>query len=454
MSWHLHGLTDMLMSVRLSLQGESMSGLQVEVCPETRISQTLLESIANHFEPRDFAVRFWDGSTWIPEPGQSARFTLILQHPGALRRMFWPPYGTPLAEAYIYDDFDIEGDMYSFFVFVKHLLARHWSVAERLQLAKQLLSLPSVHGRQDGHRAARLRGKKRTLERDRQAISYHYDTSNDFFALWLDKRMVYSCAYFADLEDDIDTAQERKLDYICRKLRLRCDQRLLDIGCGWGGLVLHAARNYGVRALGITLSQKQAELANQRIHEYGLQDRCRVEYRDYREVGETEGFDCAVSVGMLEHLGEAMLPTFFRCAWQVLRPGGVFLNQAITLKAGITYPRWTTFARRYVFPDGEIRPLTSTLRAAELAGFEVRDVESLREHYALTLQRWLHRLEARHLEARQATDEVTYRVFRLYLAGARHAFEAGTYNLHQTLLAKPDHGISGLPLTRAAWYAN
>jgi cyclopropane-fatty-acyl-phospholipid synthase len=421
--------------------------------PAVGASLTLLQALTSSYEPRDFAVRLWDGTSWEPEAGQSTKFTLVLHHPGALRAMFWPPHRSRLAEAYIYDDLDIEGDIHAFFRLIRHLLAQHWSVADRLRLAVRLWSLPSTTRPHTGRQPAHLHGRKRSLARDREAISYHYDLSNDFFATWLDRRMVYSCAYFTDASDDLDAAQEHKLDHVCRKLRLRAGERLLDIGCGWGGLAIHAAQRYGVHVLGITLSQRQAEEANERIRRAGLTDRCKVAYQDYREIDGSQSFDKIASIGMVEHLGEAMLPIFYQAAWRSLRPGGAFLNHGITLNARTGYPRWTRFARQYVFPDGEIRPLISYLHAAEAVGFEVRDVESLREHYVLTLQHWVKRLEAHHDEARQLTDEVTYRIFRLYLAGARQGFLSGSYNLHQTLLVKPADGQSGLPLTRSDWYA-
>ncbi len=253
-------------------------------------------------------------------------------------------------------------------------------------------------------------------------------------------------------DDDLDTAQEQKLEYICRKLRLHPGERLLDIGCGWGGLVMYAAQHYGVQAYGITLSEPQAELAQRRIEEAGLTGKCKVEVRDYREVTEANSFDKIVSVGMFEHVGESLLPTYFKQAWQLLRPGGVFLNHGIASDSFDAAKAKTSFVNHYVFPDGELLPINSTLRAAETSGFEVRDVESLREHYMLTLRHWVRRLEAHAEEARKLTNDVTYRVWRLYMSGSAHGFQTGSNTIYQTLLAKPDRGDSGLPLTRADWY--
>ncbi len=310
---------------------------------------------------------------------------------------------------------------------------------------------PATHSGQRG--PARLAGRRHSVERDRQAVTYHYDVSNDFYALWLDRRMVYSSAYFQAAGEDLDTAQARKLDYICRKLRLQPGQRLLDIGCGWGGLVLHAAQHYGVDATGITLSQPQVELANERIAAAGLSGQCRVEARDYRELDEPEGYDVLVSVGMFEHVGAALLPTYFDQSWRLLKPGGVFLNHGIASRANEVLPDGPNFSDAYVFPDGELTPISATLRAAEEAGFEVRDVESLREHYALTLRHWVRRLETQHDAALRFVDEPTYRVWRLFMSSNAHGFRTGALNVYQALLVKPDaHGRSDLPLTRADWY--
>ncbi len=415
---------------------------------------SLLEDLFGSSKQRNFAVRLWDGSIWRPGGGSEelVRFTVVLQHPGALRKMFLPPNDLTLGEAYIYNDFDIEGDIEAVFPLAEQFTENQWGKMEQLRFGKRLLSLPNRGQLRPEDSAAKLRGTRHSKERDRQAVTYHYNRSNDFYALWLDSRMVYSCAYFATPDDDIDTAQERKLDYICRKLRLRPGERLLDIGCGWGGLVIYAAQHYGVEAYGITLSEPQAELAQRRIEETGLTGKCKVEVRDYREVTDANSFDKIVSVGMFEHVGEALLPTYFKQAWQLLRPGGVFLNHGIASDSFDAAQAKASFVNHYVFPDGELLPISSTLRAAETSGFEVRDVESLREHYTLTLRHWVRQLEAHAEEARKLTNDVTYRVWRLYMSGSAYAFETGRNNIYQALLAKPERGASGLPLTRADWY--
>lgn len=401
-----------------------------------------------------FGVRLWDRTYWPDD--QSRPTTLVLNHPGALRSMLLPGTEVGLGEAYLYDDFDVEGSLENVFALADDLAQDGNGVLQKLHAARELLQLPARPRLKTGRRGpAHFTGKRHSMERDRQAVTYHYDVSNDFYALWLDRRMVYSCAYFQTPDDDLDRAQERKLDYICRKLRLRPGQRLLDIGCGWGGLVIYAAQNYGVNATGITLSRPQAELANARIAEAGLKDRCRVLVRDYREVDEPGGYDALVSVGMFEHVGARLLPAYFSQAWKLLRPGGVFLNHGIANRALEGPRKGRSFSDAYVFPDGELTPISTTLRAAEEIGFEVRDVESLREHYALTLRHWVRRLEVHHNQALGYVDEPTYRVWRLFMSGSAYGFHVGRLNVYQALLVRlGEGGQSGLPLTRADWYFN
>jgi cyclopropane-fatty-acyl-phospholipid synthase len=408
-----------------------------------------LDALLKRYPKRDFQVRFWDGATWGAQ--KEPRFTLVLKHSGALRTMFLSPSELSMGEAYIYDDFDIEGDIEAAFELAEYVLGQEHNSQETPDLKERLHKLPGSDHRRTKLGIPRLWGGLHSRDRDRRAVSYHYDLPVQFYALWLDPRLVYSCAYFAAQEDDLDAAQAHKLDYICRKLRLRPGERLLDIGCGWGGLIMHAAAHYGAQAVGITVSSPQAEVARDRLREAGLGDRCRVEVADYRELDHAQPYDKIVSVGMFEHVGEALLPEYFRGARELLKPGGVFLNHGIAYSA--TYRRrGPSFVDRYVFPDGDLVPISTSLRAAESVGLEVRDVESLREHYALTLHHWVKRLEAHQDEARRITDDVTYRIWRLYMAGAAHGFRRGRLNLYQTLLAKPLHGQSGLPLTREDWY--
>ena len=417
-------------------------------------SRAMLADLTAGYGPRDFAVRFWDGSTVDPDPGQPARFTLVLQHAGALRAMFWPFNDKGFGEAYIFDDFDVEGDIHAFFSWVKHLLGRGWSRAKNLKFLFRLMGLPNTpKPRAGGPAGAVLSGDKRSLSRDAAAIGFAYDTSNDFYELFLDRNMVYTCAYFHTPDEPLDAAQERKNDLICRKLRLKAGEKLLDIGCGWGGLLVHAVKNYGVEAVGVTLSKEQVAYARERIKAEGLEGRCRVEYQDYREVPKTGEYDKVACIGLAEHVGEQMMTELMNAAWGALKPRGQYLHHGITLRANTPYPKWTAFARRYVFPDGEVRPILTALKAGEGVGFEIRDVESLREHYILTLENWVKNLEANREAAVRLTDEVTYRIFRVYLAGAARGYRSGLYNLYQTLFAKPDAaGVTGLPLTREGWY--
>ncbi|MBW6485962.1 MAG: cyclopropane-fatty-acyl-phospholipid synthase family protein [Syntrophobacterales bacterium] len=404
-------------------------------------------------------VRLWDGSNW---PGDVATSTkIVLKHPGALRAMFLPGHELGLGEAYLYDDFDIEGNCEEVFDLAEDLARRTSGWRVKLRAAKELLSLPAegehpwlkAHGDAFRRPPVKLTGKPHSQERDRQAVTFHYNVSNEFYKLWLDRRMVYSSAYFQSPKEDLDSAQEGKLDYICRKLRLKPGQKFLDIGCGWGALVLHAAERYGVDATGITLSEPQAELANERIVAAGLGDRCRVLVADYRELETKEGYDALASVGMFEHVGEALLPVYFRQACDLMKPGGVFLNHGIVRRMGDVPHAGRNFVDTYVFPDGELIPVSVTLKAAEDVGFEIRDLESLREHYALTLRHWVRRLEGAHKEALNYVDEPTYRVWRLYMSGSANGFARGRINVYQALLSKPGaQGKSGLPLTRGDWY--
>jgi cyclopropane-fatty-acyl-phospholipid synthase len=469
---------------------------------DSHVGIALLQTLWGDLRARDFAVRFWDGTTWDVEASCPRRFTLILESPEALSRLLIAPSDLALGEAYVFQDIDIEGDVESAFDLADEIIerrdelsmmeaARIWFLLRRLNRAQRTTISTLAPGRfrpagvmvtepvqrsngSNGSNGADLKATTKRWrsskaardhrpEADKAAIAYHYDVSNEFYKLWLDQRMVYSCAYFATPDEDIDTAQERKIDYVCRKLRLQPGERLLDLGCGWGGLVMHAASHYGVDAFGITLSREQAELAMQRIRELGLTDRCRVEHRDYRELGMGGGgagleacagsaYDKIACVGMFEHVGEANLQSCLKQTFHLVKPGGVFLFHGITRGYHHPLPE-PSFVTRYVFPNGELVPISTVLRAAERVGFEVRDVESLREHYMLTLRQWVERLEANREEAIRLTSLETFRVWKLFMAGSAQRFRVGQLNLHQALLAKPDkRGESGMPLMRSDWY--
>jgi cyclopropane-fatty-acyl-phospholipid synthase len=429
--------------------------------------RAVLTALFGEPHQRPFDVRFWDGAV---DRGQNARppFTLVLNRPAALRRMLLPPNELSITEAYIGGDVDIEGSMEA-----ASMLS--WAIGDRLRsplamarLVRLVLRLP---GQVDDDLAtirfpeqARKLGPRHTPVRDAAAIHYHYDVGNSFYQLWLDRRMVYSCAYFRSAEDSLDTAQEAKLDLICRKLRLKPGERLLDIGCGWGGLIMHAAEHYGVDATGITLSENQAALAKERIEQAGLSDRCRVAIRDYRTLNADDAYDKISSVGMVEHVGATHLPVYFASAFRALKPGGLFMNHGIVslseprprpLREKIFRKFWKTdaFIDTYVFPDGKLTAAHDVIAAAEGAGFEVRDVESLREHYAMTLRHWVRSLEEKSREAKELVGEHHFRIWRLYMAASASSFAKAAINVIQTLLAKPDaQGNSNIPLTREDVY--
>ncbi len=414
-------------------------------------SLNFLRELLADCHPRNFEIELWDGTRWAPEPGQFRRFTWKINRPGALRRAFSSASELALGEAYIFGDFDIDGDIEGVFPLANYFLRHKWSATQKLQLASLLFRLP-LSDPIDTTRRSILSGRLHSKRRDRQAIQHHYDVSNDFYALWLGSEMVYSCAYFQRPNDDLNTAQAQKLDYICRKLRLRDGDRLLDIGCGWGGLILHAVRHYGVRALGITLSESQLWYAKRRIVNQGLSDRCEVRLLDYRELDEPASFDKVASVGMVEHVGEKNLAAYFESAYKALKPGGTFLSHGIGVPENRPRPKTPSFGDLYVFPDGELIPVAAMAQRAEHAGFEVRDVENLREHYALTLRHWVRAMQAHCMRAHELVDDTTYRIWRLHMAGSAYYFQAGLLDLYQMLLVKPENGKSHLPLTRADWY--
>ena len=436
---------------------------------ELQCARAVVAELFGDSHSRNFGVRYWDG---YAEPGRQVTmpFTLVLQRSGALRRMLLPPSELALGEAFVRGDFDVEGDLEAAAALGPVIAERLRSPRRLTRVARLLLQLPShdreSHGKAPERRSAHpYAGRRHTRHRDAEVIRFHYDVGNDFYALWLDAQRVYSCGYFPTGAEDIDAAQVAKLEHICRKLLLRPGERLLDIGCGWGGLLRYAARQYGVEAVGITLSPAQAEYAGQRIAADGLEARCRVEVRDYRDLPRDATFDKVVSVGMFEHVGPAQLPTYFGAAFRLTAPRGLFLNHGIVSledarprslseRLGRRLWRQGEFMDRHVFPDGELVTLSDAIRTAEAAGFETRDAESLREHYARTLLQWVQRLEERRAEAVAIVGDTTYRVWRLYMAVSAHAFTVGRIGLVQTLLAKPDAaGRCCLPPTREDLYS-
>ncbi|MEZ5659271.1 MAG: cyclopropane-fatty-acyl-phospholipid synthase family protein [Burkholderiaceae bacterium] len=380
-------------------------------------------------------VILWDGSE---HPlGDEPRVAIKLRSAKALRYLL-PPTLENLGEAYVEGEIDAEGD-------IRDVI----DVASRLAEAgssSRLGALPTW-------------ARTHTRQSDREAVHYHYDISNEFYRLFLDEQMVYSCAYFEHPGMTLEAAQVAKLDLICRKLRLAPGMRLLDIGCGWGALALHAARHYQCEVVGITLADRQFELARERVAQAGLEERIDIRLQDYRDVPELAGFDRISSVGMFEHVGLKQLGTYFSRVHDLLKPGGMALNHGITSadpdsrSVGLGGGE---FIARYVFPDGELPHVALAISELSRAGLELADAESLRRHYGRTLWAWSERLEGRIDEARVLAGATRTRIWRAYLAGCAHAFDAGWINIYQLLVGRPRESGTGQdidqPMTRDYMY--
>lgn len=381
-------------------------------------------------------VRLWQGDE--VSLGDEPSVTLHLRSPHAARRLLRPDLAS-LGEAYVEGLVDLDGE-----------------VSKAIAVASQLAKTRGTHAPNGRYRSWFTRHTRRS---DKQAIAYHYDVSNEFYAKFLDPRMVYSCAYFRTGHEDIATAQLQKLDHICRKLRLAPGQRLLDIGCGWGALVIRAAERYGVEALGVTLSKQQFELASQRVREAKLEGRVEIRLQDYRDIPASREFDRIASIGMFEHVGLARLREYFGKLNDLLKPGGIAMNHGITSSSPDS--RWVgmgggEFIDRYVFPDGELPHVSLAIRELSAAGLELADAESLRRHYALTLRAWSEAFERHFDELRAIAGEKRARIWRVYLAGCAWAFAQGWINLYQLLAFKPLASANGLesplPLARDYMY--
>ena len=406
---------------------------------------TIFNALFCGYEGPAFAIRLWDGWRWSSSNSETPVCTMVVESPQSFQSLVAEPNEITLGEAFIHGDLDVEGDIFSVFSIAEHIFNRPRRLWQQI-LEKAYATFYGL-GQWFKH------GSRHSLQRDRASISYHYDQPIDFYKSWLGQSLAYSCAYFRDEEDSLDDAQEQKLDLICRKLRLRPQERFLDIGCGWGSLVLHAANQYHVHAQGITLSREQEQVAKQRIEQTRLAQHCGVELRDYRESdGVQHTFDKIASVGMFEHVGLKNLPQYFSTVRRLLRPGGVFLNHGIT-RSYTSATRKASFVDRYVFPDGQLVTLSQVLEAAESQGLEVRDVENLREHYELTLRRWVEGLRRNSGTLLRHVSEVTYRTWLLYMAGSAAAFRRGDIAVHQILFSRPDRGSSQLPLTREDLYS-
>jgi cyclopropane-fatty-acyl-phospholipid synthase len=377
-------------------------------------------------------VRLWNGA--LIEGMERASVVVSVHSPGALMRLANPNLGQ-LARSYVEGEIDVDGNM-----------------RDVLNLGEALMRGQSTYDRP----VPRWSWWRHTRGADRRNIQAHYDVGNDFYGLWLDRNRVYSCAYFKSPADSLDTAQEQKLDHICRKLRLQPGERLLDIGCGWGGLILWAVRNYGVSALGITLSEGQFQFAQQRIRDLGLEDRCEVRLLDYRDVPEHTPFDKIASVGMFEHVGLHNLPAYFAKIQRLLKPGGLVMNHGITtnsLEGAQLGSGLGDFVEEYVFPGGELMHVSTVTREMARQGLEVWDAECLRPHYARTLWHWVDRLEARRAEGRAMVGEKKLRVWLIYMAGSAYAFSRGWISIYQLLGGKPlPDGTLPHPLTREHVY--
>jgi cyclopropane-fatty-acyl-phospholipid synthase len=406
---------------------------------------------------REFPVRLWDGTVLPPPRPSGVRGALVLTTPRALDALLPPATERRLSEAYLDGDFEIEGDAVGLLE-----AAMRWEgprpgtgvLSAVLKLAARRV-LSRLAPRRDID--ARLHGRTHSQGRDRQAVQHHYDVSDDFYRLFLDEEMVYSCACFAPGVRSLEEAQRAKLELVCRKLELGKGERFLDVGCGWGALVAHAVAHHGASAVGITLSENQLAQARRRVA--AGPPGASILAADYRQLGE-EQFHKIASVGMMEHVGQARLPQYFRALHRLLHPGGLLLNHAIAdTSTDSPALSWTSrrgggFIERYIFPDGELVPLGTVLAAAEHAGFEVRDVESLREHYADTCAAWLERLESRWSEAERLVGRRRARAYRLYLASSSAQFRLRRISVFQVLLAKLDEQgrAHGVPRWRGEWY--
>jgi cyclopropane-fatty-acyl-phospholipid synthase len=392
------------------------------------------------------SLRMFDGSQVGPP---DAAVTIEVRSPRALSYIATGKGDLGLARAYVMGDIEVAGDLYTALRTLSRLNL-DLPLRERIQLLRDLGGVRLLKPPPRPEQEVKLSGRRHSKTRDQRAISHHYDVSNRFYEWVLGPSMAYTCAVYPTADASLEQAQFDKFDLVARKLGLRQDMRLLDVGCGWGGMVMHAAREYGVRALGVTLSRQQAEWAQKAIAEAGLSELAEVRFLDYRDVPEQE-FDAISSIGLTEHIGLAQLPDYFSFLYSRLKPGGRLLNHCITEPNNIDEIRKGWFISRYVFPDGELTGAGRLVSQIHDVGFEVRHEENLREHYALTLADWSANLNAHWDEAVAEVGEAKARVWRLYLAGCQLAFEQNEIQLHQVLATKADaFGRSGMPL-RPDW---
>ncbi|MEV6764909.1 cyclopropane-fatty-acyl-phospholipid synthase family protein [Streptomyces sp. NPDC051105] len=412
--------------------------------------------------PLPVRLRAWDGSQAGPPDAPA----IVIRNRRALRYMLFRPGELGLARAWVAGDLEVEGDLYSALAVISGLI---WERGEDDRTLAQALRDPEVRaaGREllklagppvppaPPREEVRRRRHLHTRRSDKQAISHHYDVGNDFYEIVLGPSMVYSCAYWGAVEDadTLETAQRDKLELVCRKLDLRPGQRLLDVGCGWGSMAIHAAREHGASVVGVTLSQEQAAYARKRVADEGLTDRVEIRVQDYRDVRDGP-YDAISSIGMAEHVGAEKYLDYASDLYALLKPGGRLLNHQIARRPRRDEETYQVdrFIDAYVFPDGELAPIGTTVTQLERAGFEVRDVESIREHYARTLRQWVVNLEADWARAVRLTSPGRARVWLLYMAASALAFERNRIGVNQVLAVKtPESGASGLPLRTRTW---
>jgi cyclopropane-fatty-acyl-phospholipid synthase len=414
--------------------------------------RTVLETLLQI--PLPVRLQAWDGSVAGPDSAP----TLIIRHKRALRRIMWQPNELGLARAYVSGEMDVEGDLYEALNRLAALVWRSPDIRDipLREVVGDMLRLGIVGTNpKPPPEEMVVAGTQHSKRRDRQAVSHHYDVGNDFYRIVLGESMVYSCAYWTSDEAGygLAAAQRDKLDLICRKLDLQPGQRLLDVGCGWGSLAIHAAREYGVHVLGITLSTEQADYARKQVAEAGLTEQVEIRIQDYRDLDDGP-FDAISSVGMAEHVGTEPYLTYAKILYGQLRPGGRLLNHQIgRLHLPPKEPHQPrSFIDAYVFPDGELVPVGTTTTLLEQAGFEVRDVHALREHYGRTLRAWVANLESDWTTAVRLTSPGRARVWRLYMAASALAFEQARIGVNQVLAVK-DHrdGTSEMPATRGSF---
>jgi cyclopropane-fatty-acyl-phospholipid synthase len=408
-----------------------------------------LDRVFESYAGPAFSIRFWDGSSWMSDDTNTT-FGICLRTESAWRALCESPDDVSLGEKYIHGEIEVEGDLY---LALRALPLLESAITKAIPAPIQRFRHRSALLTNHMRRLANW-GKVHSLQRDAASIAHHYDKPPEFFRLFLGSSMVYSCAYFQSWSKTLDEAQAEKMELICRKLDLRRDERFLDVGCGWGSLVLHAATQYGVISRGISLSEKQVNHAARRISEQQPPPQCEVGLMDFRDLAwQKARFHKIASVGMCEHVGLKHIGEYFQHAYTMLFPRGLFLNHGITRRAGANRPK-PSFMDRYIFPDGELLTVSEMVNAAENAGFEVRDVEDLREHYEETLHRWVSALNENESEAIQLTDAPTVRTWRLYMSGCAEAFRRGDIAIHQLLLSKNDHGLSSAAKVRERWYRN